>query len=135
MDRLTRVRFKVIFTVHRLHREIARIRKHKGRIAAVEFALLLPLMLVLYIGTAELTTGLMANRKMTLVARAVSDLIAWESQDIDINMISLPNIFGSAVAIMSPFSTSSLQITASGIRFVPKNGVPANNPQYKAMTV
>ena len=50
-------------------------------VAAVEFALILPLMLVLYIGTAELTTGLMANRKMTVVARALSDLVAQETDE------------------------------------------------------
>jgi Flp pilus assembly protein TadG len=135
MDRLTRLRFKVMYTAYRLRREIARVRKEKDGVAAVEFALLLPLMLVLYIGTAELTTGLMANRKMTLVARAVSDLIAQENADTGIDSTSLQNIFNSAGAIMSPFSTSSLKITASSIRFVPKSGAPANNPQYKAMTV
>ncbi|MCB2051670.1 MAG: pilus assembly protein [Novosphingobium sp.] len=135
MDRIRQARFKLHYIHYRLRREIARIREEKDGVAAVEFALLLPLMLVLYIGTAELTTGLMANRKMTLVARAVSDLIAQESADTGVSTTTLENIFSAAGAIMSPFSTSALEITASSIKFVPKSGASASNPEYRAMTV
>ena len=45
--------------------------RDKRAVAAVEFALILPFMLLLYLGTAELTYGLMANRKMTMSARPV----------------------------------------------------------------
>ena len=43
-------------------------------IAAVEFALVLPLLIVMYFGTVELTRILDANRKLTLFARTLADL-------------------------------------------------------------
>jgi len=102
-------------------------------VAAVEFALILPLMLVLYIGTAELTSALMANRKMTVVARALSDLVAQETDENNgVTETTLNNIFAAASAIMSPFDTAHLQMTVSSVRFVPDGATP---PNYTARTV
>lgn len=113
--------------------KFARARKDNKGIAAVEFALILPVMLLLYIGTSEITTALMANRKMTQVARAVSDLIAQEtSTDEKITNATLTDIYSSAGTIMAPFSTTTLKITASSIKFVPNASDPT---QLKAMTV
>lgn len=102
-------------------------------VAAVEFALILPLMLVLYIGTAELTTGLMANRKMTVVARALSDLVAQETDETNgITDATLDSIFGAANAILHPFDTTKLKMTVSSVEFVPD---ASNPPVYTAKTV
>lgn len=136
MTRRNAFSFALRYTLYRLRKDLTIVRRDKSGVAAVEFALLLPLMLLLYIGTAELTTGLMANRKMTLVARAAADLIAQEEDDsVGITNTTLTNIYNSAAVIMAPFSTTTLKFSASSIKFVPKTGAPASNPQYKAMTV
>ena len=43
-------------------------------IAAIEFALIVPLMLVLFFGTVEFSSGVAVDRKVTLMARTLSDL-------------------------------------------------------------
>jgi len=45
-------------------------------IAAIEFAMIVPLMLVLvlFFGTVEFSTGVAVDRKVTLMARTLSDL-------------------------------------------------------------
>ena len=43
-------------------------------IAAVEFAMVVPLMLVLFFGTVEFSSGVAVDRKVTLMARTLSDL-------------------------------------------------------------
>ena len=45
-------------------------------VSAVEFALLLPLMLTLYLGGVELSQGISIDRKVTLTARTPDDLLA-----------------------------------------------------------
>ena len=123
-----KTQFKLIRAACLLQTKIQRITSNKDGVAAVEFALLLPVMLILYIGTAELTTGLMANRKMTLVARTVSDLIAQETDEtVGISNTTLTNIYNAASGIMSPFTITPLKIAASSIRFVPKNGAPSTS--------
>src|ERR1700692_1888012 len=43
-------------------------------LSAVEFALLLPLMLTLYLGGVEVSNGVAADRKVAITARTVADL-------------------------------------------------------------
>ena len=45
-------------------------------LAAVEFALILPVMLTLYFGGVEVTNMLVANRRVTSVAYTAADLAA-----------------------------------------------------------
>ena len=45
-------------------------------VSAVEFAILLPLMLTLYLGGVEISQAVSADRKTTLVAHTVGDLTA-----------------------------------------------------------
>lgn len=104
-------------------------RRDRRGAAAVEFALILPVMLLLYIGTSELTYGLMANRKMTLVSRALSDLVAQTEASTGITDAELDATFSAATAIMSPFSTTPLKMTISSIEFVSNGATP---PVYTA---
>lgn len=113
-------------------RRFKRIGRDKSGVAAVEFALILPFMLLLYLGTAELTYGLMANRKMTLVARTLSDLTAQTSATSGITDAEITSIFTAASAIMSPYDPAPLRMSISSIRFVPNSATP---PVYTARTV
>ena len=104
-------------------RSIARrIRSEQDGVAAVEFALILPLMLTLYIGTAEISNTLMASRKETLVARTLSDLVAQQQSGVTITDADLDSIFSAATAIMAPFDGSILKMTLTSVEFVANAG-------------
>ena len=45
-----------------------------SRFLALAFLLVVPLMLVLFFGTVEFSTGVAVNRKVTMMARTLSDL-------------------------------------------------------------
>lgn len=81
-------------------------------VAAVEFALIFPLMISLYFGAVELGNGLLVNRKATNVASTASDLVA--QVDI-INNADIADVFAASSAILSPFDSSSIVITISSV--------------------
>jgi Flp pilus assembly protein TadG len=81
-------------------------------LAAIEFAMLLPLMLTLYLGGVELSQAIGADRKVTLTARAVADLVA---QATSVNNAEMTNIMNAALAVVAPYPTSNLKVTVSSI--------------------
>jgi Flp pilus assembly protein TadG len=81
-------------------------------VSAVEFALLAPLMITLYLGSVEVTDGVIADRKVTLTAAALANLTA---QVTTISSSDMTNIMDASSAIVAPFSASKLKITVSCI--------------------
>ena len=49
-------------------------------IAATEFAVIVPIMLVLFFGTVEFSSGVAVDRKVTIFARTVSDITSQAPQ-------------------------------------------------------
>jgi Flp pilus assembly protein TadG len=97
-----------------------RARTDQRGIAAVEFALILPFMLTLYLGIVELSKGYMASQRMTLVARTLSDLTAQQQQlqtggTTNITDSIMSNIFAASAAIMAPYSSTKLTMTVSQV--------------------
>ncbi|CAN7738620.1 pilus assembly protein [Bradyrhizobium sp. LjRoot220] len=74
-------------------------------IAAVEFAMVVPLMLVLFFGTVEFSSGIAVDRKVTLMARTLSDLT---SQNVSVTSTQLNNIFNASTSIMTPYPASEV---------------------------
>lgn len=93
--------------------ELVRMTRDRRGAAAVEFAVIAPVMLTIFFGTAEVSTGVAIDRKVVLTARALSDLVA---QSMIVNDTDMTNIFSAASAVMSPYSTSTeLHIKVSAI--------------------
>jgi len=81
-------------------------------VSAVEFALLAPLMITLYVGCAEVSDGVSADRKVSLTAAALANL---SSQVATISTSDMTNILDASSAIIAPYSTNQLSITLSCI--------------------
>jgi len=82
-------------------------------VSAVEFALVLPLMMTLYLGGAEVSQAITASRKVTLVSRTVADLA---SQVSSISNASMNDMLKASSAIVSPFSPNDLKVTVSCVK-------------------
>ncbi|KJC60650.1 pilus assembly protein TadG [Bradyrhizobium sp. LTSPM299] len=96
----------------RIWLRLRRFARDRRGLAAVEFALILPLMLLLFFGTVEFSSGVAVDRKVTLMARTLSDLT---SQSISVADSDLTNFFSAAVGIMTPYDPSPTQATLSEI--------------------
>lgn len=93
-------------------------RKEVKGVAAVEFAFLAPLMLLMYLGTLEISSAISANRKLSRSAYTVGDLITQHSSvDSCLSQSDLDSIVNIADEIMSPYQ-HVLKITITGIKVV-----------------
>jgi Flp pilus assembly protein TadG len=103
----------------RLRRSARALRRDGSGVAAVEFAMIFPLMLVAFFGTVEICAAVAIDRKVTLIARTVSDLTS--QQQSNVASANLMGIFTYGLLIITPYSTSPLKGQVSEI-YVDSNG-------------
>lgn len=101
-----------------LHSRLGQLAGDQRGVSAVEFAMLLPLMLTLYLGTVEVSQGIGADRKVTLTARTVADLV---SQVTSIDNAGVTNSLNAASAVMAPYPSTNLKVTVSSVK-IDKDG-------------
>jgi Flp pilus assembly protein TadG len=102
-------------------RSARRFKRASEAIAAVEFALILPFLLVLYMGTVEISLAITADRRVGIVAGSVGDLVA-QSDDV-VAIATLNDYFAAAAILMAPYSDTSLKQTVSSVTIDVTTGV------------
>ncbi|MGE0230353.1 MAG: TadE/TadG family type IV pilus assembly protein [Flavobacteriaceae bacterium] len=100
----------------RLLRSFAKAREG---VSAVEFALVLPILILLYLGGTELSHGITVDRKLTAMTSSVADLV---SQAAIIEDDEMTGIFNAVSAILAPYDASDATVVVSSIK-VDNNGV------------
>jgi Flp pilus assembly protein TadG len=100
----------VWFSARRSARDLARDR---SAIAATEFAVIVPIMLVMFFGTVEFSSAVAVDRKVTLVARTLSDLTSQALNSVTDNY--LQNVFTASIAITTPYSATPTKAQISEI--------------------
>jgi len=88
--------------------------------SATEFALIVPLMLVMFFGTVELSSGVAVDRKMSLIARTLSDLTSQsgstsQAGSQQLTDAYLQNVFTAAISIAYPYDPTPTKATISQI--------------------
>jgi Flp pilus assembly protein TadG len=99
---------------------LRRFSKDRRGVAAVEFALVAPVMILLYCGMVELTMAMMAERQAAHSASVVGDLVAQSTQ---VTSGEVTDIFNVGAAILKPFPAASLRMRVSSVK-ADANGVP-----------
>jgi Flp pilus assembly protein TadG len=100
----------------RLRQHVAALHRNNSGLAAVEFAMIIPLMAALLVGTNEFAAGVAVDRKVTLMARTLSDLT---SQNTKVTDDQLTNFFNASKAIMTPYTATPVQGTISELYINP----------------
>src|SRR5688572_32961729 len=96
----------------RARRLLRRFHNDKRGVSAVAFAMLLPLMITLYIGGVEVSSAIAVDRKVTLVARTLGDLVA---QSTAVNATDMTNILNAATTVVMPYDDTKLKVVVSRV--------------------
>jgi Flp pilus assembly protein TadG len=114
-----------------LRRSAAELSKDCRGVAATEFVMIVPLMLVMFFGVVEFSSGVAVDRKVTLVARTLSDLT---SQSVSVTDTDLKNFFAASSAILTPYPATPTESTITEL-FVDPTTLKAKVQWSKASTI
>ncbi|WP_269154016.1 MULTISPECIES: TadE/TadG family type IV pilus assembly protein [Methylobacterium] len=94
--------------------------------AAIEFAMLLPVLLMMLAGMLELSRATDMWRKITLLARTVADLASQGDAQNPLTATLMSDIFAIAPQVMRPFDASgvTVAVSAMGVDITRLNLVP-----------
>lgn len=81
-------------------------------IGGVEFALIAPLLLALYITSFELTIGLSVSKRVTRTASTIADLVTQQSKVSTSDLQQMVNV---ANGIFTPYTPQNLKIKITGV--------------------
>jgi Flp pilus assembly protein TadG len=81
-------------------------------VAAVEFAFLVPIMFMLFIGTVEFSQALTVDRRVTQIASASADLIARQKK---ITTSEVEGVMQIIDHLMRPYDPSNLRVTVVNV--------------------
>lgn len=91
---------------------VRKFAKDRRGVAAIEFVLIAPVLVLLYCGIAELGQAFLADSRTGHVASAVGDLVA---QTDTLTSTNVDDIFAIGATIMAPFPTSTLQMRVTSV--------------------
>ena len=92
---------------------LSRFARDRRGVSAVEFAIIAPVMIGLYLGCVEISDGVAADRKVSLVVDALANLA---SQSSAITTADMTNILNASSSIMAPYSSANLKATISCLK-------------------
>jgi Flp pilus assembly protein TadG len=90
----------------------SRFKRDRRGVAAVEFAMILPLMLLVLFGTVELTEALATNRRAENVATSIADIVA---RDVVITDEEITDLWTAANALMFPNFAAPMQMRVTSV--------------------
>ena len=90
-------------------------------VSAVEFAVLAPFMITLYLGCVEISTAIAVQRKVSLVSTTVANLTSQVTGTITSS--ELTDLLQASTAIISPYSDTNVGVAASCLNIDANNNV------------
>jgi Flp pilus assembly protein TadG len=96
----------------RLFDAFIRFRRGERGVAAVEFAFIAPIMLLLFVGTLELSSGISVNRKLSRLSSTLSDLV---TQSQNLSCSDVDDIMKAASKVIFPYDEAKVKIVLTGV--------------------
>jgi len=100
----------------------ARLARDRRGMAAVEFALIAPTLIVLFMGVLEMTFRFRANEEATRYVHQAADLISREGEQTNADLLE---IYNASVFMMKPLDTvANLDMDIASIGYDADTGIP-----------
>lgn len=100
-------------------RAVTAILRDRRAVAAVEFALLLPLMITLFVGGNEISQALAIFRKVGHTSSTLGDLVAQVST---VSYAEMTDILAASSSVMTPYSATGANLVVSAVKYTTANG-------------
>ncbi|MEP3279488.1 MAG: TadE/TadG family type IV pilus assembly protein [Stappiaceae bacterium] len=101
----------------RICRKVSRAKRSftedQNGVAAVEFALVVPILIVLFFGSVELSNAVTVDRKVSQVALTMADLVAQSKDRVTPNEMN--EYFDLSDTMVAPFSAADMEIVVSSV--------------------
>ena len=110
----------------KLKQRVLRFLEDARGVAAIEMAIIFPVMIILYIGLVDVTNLLMVNRRVTLATSTLADLVT--QADSSLTSADIDGVFESARAIFEPMSVEGISLNLWDFRM--EDGAPTLQWQY-----
>lgn len=102
-----------------------RFRREERAVAAVEFALIVPFLITLYLGSLEAAALFTVDKRINSISSTIGDLVAqWDPDDGVITTTTsgtMADYMNAATGILAPYSTTGLKIVVTMVQ-VKNNG-------------
>ncbi|GAB1580486.1 pilus assembly protein [Phyllobacterium phragmitis] len=103
---------------------ISRFRKDRSAAAAVEFVLVVPLIVLVYLGAVDLSEGIETDKNVSRAAGIIADIVAQQST---VSKTQLDDIFEIGEATIFPYDRAKpgIKVTAIQVAASPQTNPPA----------
>jgi Flp pilus assembly protein TadG len=91
-----------------------RMLRARDGLAAIEFAFVAPVMIVMFFGAVELSAAVDCKTRVTHVASTAADLVA---QETTVSSTDMSNVFAALNAIVFPYPSGAAKIVISSILY------------------
>ncbi|HEY0123663.1 MAG TPA: TadE/TadG family type IV pilus assembly protein [Rhizobium sp.] len=92
---------------------LRRFARDERGIGAIEFAILFPVLLMLYLGAFELTVGLGVAKRASRAAGSIADIVTQSKSTTKSELATMTSVAG---AIFVPYTTTGLTLKVTGIQ-------------------
>ena len=100
------------------HKRLAAFGQANDGVAAIEFAMIVPIMVMLFFGSVEFSQALTVDRRITQVASSTADLVAQTDKITTTDLNDIMNIVGS---IIKPYSVAPMKVSISSVKKIDNN--------------
>ena len=109
-----------------------KFKRDDSGMAAIEMAFIFPVMIIMLVGLVDVTDGLSANRKVTITANTLGDLVSQEPGTTDKS--NLNGIFAAAIQTMVPYDGATVGLEIFDYRILPSASKPTLNWEHRSGT-
>ncbi|QND49180.1 pilus assembly protein [Rhizobium lusitanum] len=97
----------------RLRARLRHFTRDERGVGAIEFAILFPVLLMLYLGAFEITVGLSVEKRTSRAAGSIADILTQQTNVTKTQLATMPSVAG---AIFTPYATTGLTLKVTGIQ-------------------